>query len=621
MIEPNNLSPFRHFCMTIGAIPSSYKESLTYYEMLEWLCKYLQDTVIPAVNNNAEALEELQTAFVTLKDYVDHYFDNLDIQTEINNKLDDMAEHGELTDIIAQYLQLAGILAYDTVADLKAAENLVNGSLVKTYGYYSYNDNGGAFYKIRNIINTDVPDDATIIALSDVNLVAELIFDTLNVKQFGAKGDGVTDDTAAIKKAITLLRENPAQDKYYTTLYFPTGDYVVTDTLTFEHKRRCKIYGLATIVANMDKPVITLNDTMYCDFKDLLIKNDSTGSNAECLHIVDSYIFNFTIVNFRGGDKCVNIVNANNANFTQCGIRYGRIGVYSLTEPNNICNNFLECTIEGNTDYNVYLGYDRSIPNIFTFDKCYFEYDNCNIYVKYSTLVNIKNCYISCQASGGTAFEVDSPAGNPFKMNIFVKESLITGNDDAPSYLVKTNNNKCYGCITIDNKCRIGSNVTLYDNTQPNIGSILIDTPRDLQVFNTSMVVDSSNKLLNWSASGSAAYTKDTSYSEDGENSINITNAYVYKKVYLKKGVSYRFKTTAKNTGTGTARFGVYDSSMSTALVTTNTSEANATELNLYYIPESSGVYCVALRNNSTTTASFCGLRVISYEPDMYGLI
>ena len=102
MIEPNKLSPFRHFCMTIGAIPSSYKESLTYYEMLEWLCNYLQNTVIPAVNNNAEALTEVQGLYAQLKEYVDNYFENLDLQTEIDTKLDEMVEDGTMAQIINQ---------------------------------------------------------------------------------------------------------------------------------------------------------------------------------------------------------------------------------------------------------------------------------------------------------------------------------------------------------------------------------------------------------------------------------------------------------------------------------------------------------------------------------------
>lgn len=100
--EVITLPPFKRFCMTIGELPSSYVETMTYYEMVLWFTKYLGDTIIPTVNNNAEAVTELQNLFVELQTYVNNYFDNLDVQEEINNKLDVMAEDGTLEEIINQ---------------------------------------------------------------------------------------------------------------------------------------------------------------------------------------------------------------------------------------------------------------------------------------------------------------------------------------------------------------------------------------------------------------------------------------------------------------------------------------------------------------------------------------
>lgn len=48
--------------------------------------------------------------------------------------------------------------------------------------------------------------------------------DWVNVHQLGVKGDGSTDDTAAIQKAIETHR----------VLYFPSGHYVVSDTITLK---------------------------------------------------------------------------------------------------------------------------------------------------------------------------------------------------------------------------------------------------------------------------------------------------------------------------------------------------------------------------------------------------
>ena len=129
--EVKTISPFRNFCITIGALPTSYLESMTYYEMLCWLCKYLENTINPAINQNAEALKELQ-------EYVANYFDNLDVQEEINNKLDDMAESGTLADIIN--VEMIGSLS-----DLDTTD--------KTDIVSAINENVGSISDLKDFLN------------------------------------------------------------------------------------------------------------------------------------------------------------------------------------------------------------------------------------------------------------------------------------------------------------------------------------------------------------------------------------------------------------------------------------------------------------------------------------
>lgn len=116
MINTINLPPFKKMCITIGNLPSSFMESMSYYEALCWLYDYFENTLLPAINTNSEAITELQTAFLTLKSYVDNYFENLDVQTEINNKLDAMAEDGTLTTLIGNYV-------YPILADFESDVN------------------------------------------------------------------------------------------------------------------------------------------------------------------------------------------------------------------------------------------------------------------------------------------------------------------------------------------------------------------------------------------------------------------------------------------------------------------------------------------------------------------
>ena len=175
-----------------------------------------------------ETIEEYINKFNDLYSYVHDYFDNLDVQEEINNKLDQMYEDGQLTQLIAQFLSLNAVISFPSVADMKLAQNLVNGSTCETYGFYNINDDGGAKYLVREITNQDTIDEVTLFALYDNTLVAELVCeDTMNVKQFGAKGDGVTDETTLLGKIFSFVNTN----NIVKTILFPKGTYNVSDTV------------------------------------------------------------------------------------------------------------------------------------------------------------------------------------------------------------------------------------------------------------------------------------------------------------------------------------------------------------------------------------------------------
>ena len=135
------------------AIPLAFDESMSYYETLCGLLYYLQNTIIPTVNNNADAVAELQNLYEQLRSYVDNYFTNLDVQEEINNKLDQMVTDGTLPEIVASYLNSKAIFGFDNVESMKNATNLINGSYAKTLGYYEINDGGEATYKITNTVS------------------------------------------------------------------------------------------------------------------------------------------------------------------------------------------------------------------------------------------------------------------------------------------------------------------------------------------------------------------------------------------------------------------------------------------------------------------------------------
>ena len=192
-------------------------------------------------------VEEYIGKFDELHDYVMDYFDNLDVQEEINNKLDDMVEQGTLQEIIADYLNSKAVFGFDSVSAMKSATNFVDGSYAETLGYFSKNDGGNATYKIRKMTNDDVVDEKFIIEITgdpSNELIAELIHDEeINVLQMGITEDNFSD-------CVNMLI-----GKEYK-VYIPKGEYVAKSPIT----------------VNKNNTQITCDGDITFNFDDILVK-------------------------------------------------------------------------------------------------------------------------------------------------------------------------------------------------------------------------------------------------------------------------------------------------------------------------------------------------------------
>lgn len=96
----NSPQTFRFWCQKV--LPLVYDNSLSYYELLCKVVDYLNKTM-EDVNTAVEDVENLNSAFGSLENYVNTYFNNLDVQEEINNKLDTMVEDGTLDRLLLRY--------------------------------------------------------------------------------------------------------------------------------------------------------------------------------------------------------------------------------------------------------------------------------------------------------------------------------------------------------------------------------------------------------------------------------------------------------------------------------------------------------------------------------------
>lgn len=120
----------KKLCVTIGNLPSSYVDSLSYYECLMWLCNYIEKTIVPAINENSEAITELQQ-------YVEEYLTDMDeVKAQIVEILATLTSLQE--QITSNDEDIADL--YEKLGNLKTyTDNLVNESYNVLKQYVDYN--------------------------------------------------------------------------------------------------------------------------------------------------------------------------------------------------------------------------------------------------------------------------------------------------------------------------------------------------------------------------------------------------------------------------------------------------------------------------------------------------
>ena len=404
-IDTVDTSPFKKLVMTIGELPTSFVESMTYYEALAWFVNWLETIIIPTVNNNAEAVEELQGLFTTLYNYVHDYFDNLDVQQEINNKLDAMAEDGTLQEIITTYIQSNVAWTFDTVSDMKLATNLVAGSYAQTLGFHTVNDGGGALYKITD---SGTANEMDVIAID--SLYANLqVFSAINVKQIGAYGDDNHDDTNVINYAL---------GKYaWKEIYLPKGSYKITDTINIVEGRI--IYGDGMFISILkyygDTKAVEITNLYYGT---LTIHDLSVNKATE-------YVSGDTTSIGINISKGTNNRNVTNLYLERVCVRYFGRNLNSPTAGALLNAHFNDCKFESGY-YNVYMigGFNNN------YDGCRFGEAVHSAFYQQSG----ESKFVSCSFEGNQrAMNIANSGGSYSFINCFFENTDITeaGNKSA----------------------------------------------------------------------------------------------------------------------------------------------------------------------------------------------
>lgn len=225
-----NQKPFRFWCQKV--LPLVYDDSISYYELLNKVVHYLNN-VIKDVSAMGGNINDLLDAFIKLQNYVNYYFDNLDIQSEVNNIIDRMIKDGTFSALFG---------TADTVEVMQNTLYSV-GRFVTTEGYYYKGDGGNNTY----ITTSESVNDLSIKSkkVDDLYFTAVEIF---NAKKFDGTGSNVqTNDRGSA--SINILR--------YGCKKYPTenGEYPESSEISNEYDCSSILnsllsYGLSLYIPN-----------------------------------------------------------------------------------------------------------------------------------------------------------------------------------------------------------------------------------------------------------------------------------------------------------------------------------------------------------------------------------
>lgn len=172
-----NLKPFKLFALKNFPFIEADFDAITNYELLCKIVEYL-NKVIASQNETIENVQDLSNAFNELYNYVHDYFDNLDVQEEINNKLDEMVEDGTLEEIIARYVTNA-LTINSNESDTNSINKKFKNIHVETKYY-----NGNLYY-ITHLTNiTDLQVLATNDNFNDPKTDAESVYSCAMTSSF-----------------------------------------------------------------------------------------------------------------------------------------------------------------------------------------------------------------------------------------------------------------------------------------------------------------------------------------------------------------------------------------------------------------------------------------------------
>lgn len=494
----SGVKPFRFWCQKV--LPLVYDDSLSYYELLCKVIHYLNEVIsdVAAVEDNVEALH---TAFTQLQSYVNDYFSSLDVQEEINNKLDSMAEDGTLTELLEPIIPPVITEWLDENVTPVGSAVIVDKSLsiegaaadAKFTGDWLLNherriakkidkptpvtDSGkipralssgeiewtffgtptdeqtaaaiSAWLDDHPEATTTVQDGAITKSKLNDNLLPDIENTTVTPDMFGAVGDGETDDSEAIQSAFNFAKTTKGLFPHGKVQFRSDGVYVINETIYVDADinidfNNCTLICTDATALNHGY-MFYYNVTPTGEIANIYPKSDVVLENAMVHGLEDDA----TAVNFILIGQACEIQNLNFYYVNKC--IWSHEAYIDLFHVHH-------CTFSrrSGSDYAIYSGY---LGDARTFDHIGASGDNINV-------LDIGKAHLMVNVSNTVNCSIRTYSRTSFR-NIMLSthaKMLVYGADCVFEYVYLSKNSSATDRIVIDKY-----EYSVYNDRKPNI--------------------------------------------------------------------------------------------------------------------------------------------------------
>lgn len=519
-----DLHPFRFWCQKV--LPLVYDDSLSYYELLYKVVDHLNKTM-EDVGTLEGDVTNLHKAYEQLQDYVNNYFSTLDVQEEINNKLDLMANNGTLNILLQMHARM--VLPSNDVSGKTDTLNIQK--MLNKFGYVElftgiYYTNAPIKLKTGNVIvgsgneNTVIECSSDFCTFDENNSADKLVLKNFRVNDASGEHIGL-NFVGTTTQPYTGIRYSSIENIHlfgFNTCVAIRGAWCVKfDHCRFESNNMC---------VNQSG---TCNNVEYVECQFYGEQNTSTGvrltgdggsenygvyfNNCDFekhLYALNLYSCVGVYINNLYVEKIDVVINADNAvNLVLNGgtLNYiNRVANVAKTQVNNFYN------VATFTMLNVYVKYSKSEKS-------------CLVYISNDVPVYIENITVT-NLNGGSVYLKNTDAETNYDYNgDYYIENLSTPNFNGRYVTSKGNIVKTDGIKRRNSVKLIGANIelindaTIDNNTEIHLvnkdGTILYrfyinkGTYKSGHIFNGE-ILSSTYDLISRNINVSASFTTPT---------------------------------------------------------------------------------------------------------------